>query len=180
MHTEADLIASIKAGNQQAFRKLIQHYEGQVRSTVAGMLGPNADTDDLTQEVFIRFFKAAKNFRGDSSLGTYLTRIAINLTLNEISRQKRKLKWINGVFQGRKPTEPADASTSPERAELKDTISKALQLLEVEFRTVVILRLVDGYSVRETAEILELPEGTVASRLARAQKKLKGILKEWL
>ena len=68
----------------------------------------------------------------------------------------------------------------PGRQDMQDTLRKALQVLDPEFRAVVVLRLIDGYSVRETAEILGLPQGTVASRLARGQQKLREILKKWL
>ncbi|MBK7871042.1 MAG: sigma-70 family RNA polymerase sigma factor [Saprospiraceae bacterium] len=77
------------------------------------------------------------------------------------------------------PIEEADNCVDPERHDIRDAVQKALQLLEPDFRMVIILRLIDGYSVKETAEMLQLPQGTVASRLARAQEKLKDILKKW-
>ena len=72
-----------------------------------------------------------------------------------------------------------DPSANPERRDTSEFVHRALQLLEPEFRSVIVLRLIDGYSVKETAAILKLPPGTVASRLSRGQKKLKDILSNW-
>lgn len=180
MHTDTDLIASTKAGNNSAFRLLVKRHESQVRSTVVGMLGDTVEADDVTQEVFIRFFRSIDKFREESTLSTYLTRIAINLSLNEIKKRQRRQKWLGNLQKDSKVHQLEDQYTSPERSELKDLIRKALLQLEPDFRTVVVLRLVEGYSVKETAEILDLPIGTIASRLARAQKKLKKILDKWL
>jgi RNA polymerase sigma-70 factor (ECF subfamily) len=180
MQSDIELIALSRKGNMLAFRQLVERHEAQVKSTVVGMLGDTPEAEDVGQEVFIRFFKALGNFRDEAALSTYLTRIAINLSLNELKKRKRKLSWLGGLKKDSPAFEMADASEDPERADLKDLLRKALKTLDADFRAVVVLRLIDGYSVRETAEILNLPEGTVASRLARAQKKLKTILSKWM
>ena len=179
MQKSLDLVDHARRGDQAAFRQLVEEHESLVRSTVVGMLGDTAEASDVAQEVFIRFFRALKDFRGEAQVGTYLSRIAINLSINELKRRQRRNRWLSLVQKdNRMPKE--DESMNPGRQDLRDALRKALQVLDPEFRAVVVLRLVDGHSVKETAEILGLPQGTVASRLARGQQKLRGILKKWL
>lgn len=174
MPNDLELIAQIKAGKQAAFSALVRRYEQTVRGTVIGMLGYTAEADDVAQEVFIRFYKSIHKFRAESTLGTYLTRIAINLSLNELKRRQRQQQRLVPIQNEQKRLlQIADPSEDPARSDNKQLIQQALQLLSEDFRTVVVLRLIDGYSVKETAAILQLPQGTVASRLARAQLKLR-------
>ncbi len=172
--TDDQAIREVLDGNHFAFRNLVQRYESQVAATVIGMLGHCPEADDVGQETFIRFYNALKSFRGDSQVGTYLTRIAINLSLNELKRRKRRFGLF--VNQDEKSPEIADKVDKIDQESNKEIIFKALENLDPDFRTVTVLRLIDGYSTAETAEILKVPQGTVLSRLSRAQKKLKEIL----
>ena len=158
----------------EAFREFVKRHESQVASTVVGMLGSCPEAEDIGQETFIRFYKALPNFRGDSEPATYLIRIAINLSLNEIKRRKRRHLFFPRSTEEVKQT-AADSFTFEDR-EASEWVHKALDQLDPKFRSVIVLRLLDGYSTRETAEILNIPEGTVLSRLSRAQTKLKEIL----
>lgn len=163
-----------------AFGQLVTRYEQQVRSTVQGMLGNTVESNDVSQEVFIRFYQALDKYRGEARLGTYLTRIAINLSLNELKRRQKKNRWLTFFQKEDKHLQLPDESADLSRYDTKDLIYKALQELEPNFRSVIVLRLLEGYSVKETAQLLSIPEGTVASRLTRAQVKLKTILKPLL
>jgi RNA polymerase sigma-70 factor (ECF subfamily) len=138
------------------------------------MIGKTLETEDIGQETFIRFYKNLKNFRGDSGVGTYLTRIAINLSLNEIKRRKRKNVLF--VIHDNENIEMAENTNEPGMKEEKDLVHKAIQNLAPKFRSVIVLRIIEGYSTQETANLLKIPVGTVLSRLTRAQKKLKEIL----
>lgn len=169
------LIDAARAGDHQAFKMLIQRYESKVAATVIGMLGQGPEADDVGQEVFIRFYKNLDQFKGESSLGTYLTRIAINLSLNAIKRRKRH-QFISLNWKDNETMELPDPDSETVYNEDALLVRKAIQKLEPGFRSVVVLRFIEGYSTRETAEILNLPEGTVLSRLSRAQKKLKSYL----
>ncbi len=139
------------------------------------MLGHTTEAEDVGQETFVRFYQSLNQFRGDSSIGTYLTRIAINLSLNEIRKRKRRrnLFFTNNenMIEGIPDTQ--DLKNQRETSKL---VHWGLQNLPPKFRSVIVLRLIDGYSTEETAKILGLPMGTVLSRLARAQMKLKEIL----
>lgn len=138
-----------------------------------GMLGNKADAEDVGQETFIRFYRSVKQYKGDSSLGTYLSRIAINLSLNAIKKRKSQ-QWLSYEDRQQTQSRTEDAYSKSDTAEL---VSKALEELNPEFRSVVALRLMQGFSTKETAKILELPLGTVLSRLSRAQEKLRKIIK---
>jgi RNA polymerase sigma-70 factor (ECF subfamily) len=179
LSTDIERIARVKAGDERAFRELVERYEGQVAATVVGMLGASAEAEDVGQEVFIRFYEALDTFRGESAVGTYLTRIAINLSLNALERRKR-MRWR---FWSRDEDENAPEEVGvdgrQERAsqERREEVQAALQELSPDFRAVVVLRMIEGYSTKETADLLDLAEGTVLSRLSRGMKKLQEILK---
>lgn len=172
--TDLELIKNIRSGDDDAFRELVKRYEPRVAATVIGMLGDCPEAEDVGQETFIRFYNSINKFRGDSSVGTFLTRIAINLSLNELKKRQRK----NTFFRRQNETDlNIAASSNPDIAnDDKEIIQKAMQKLQPKFKSVLVLRLIDGYSTSETAEILKLPTGTVLSRLARGQKKMKELL----
>jgi len=170
---QLELVRSAAEGNQGSFRELVKMLEPAVASTVIGMLGNCQEAADIGQETFIRFYKALKNFRGDSDVKTYVTRIAINLSLNEIKRQKRRRVLF--AFDS-EMSDKGSEDVNFKNQEIMSSVQDALTQLKPKFRSVVVLRLIDGYSVRETGEILGIPEGTVLSRFARAQKRLKELL----
>ena len=177
--TDEELLAGARAGDQRAFRQIIERYEGKVAATVVGMLGSGPDADDVGQETFIRFFKAMDRFRGDSSLGTYLTRIAINQSLKAL---KRRRSWHERFFSRDDETlsleEPGvrDEETI-EVADRRRIVHRALQRLNPDQRAVAVLRFMEGHSTRDTAAILGIPEGTVMSRLSRATDRLGELLR---
>ena len=172
---ERDLVARLKDGDEAAVRELIGRYEGPVAATVIGILGHGPDVDDIGQETFIQFLRSLPRFRGESTIRAYLTRIAINLSLNEL-RRRRKIDR----FQAVEPAEgEADVPSAPDRPGADDVrfaVRQGLDRLEPKYKAVIVLRLVEGFSTRETAKILGLPQGTVLSRLSRGQDKLKAVL----
>ena len=179
--TDEELVLAAKVGDADAFKELVKRYEPRVAATVIGMLGKCPEADDVGQETFIRFYYGLKKFRGDSSVATYLTRIALNLSMNELKRRKRKDSLF--IKKTKNPDENfivPDTICSIEHEEEKFFVLKAIQQLEPKFRSVVVLRLIEGYSTDETAKILKIPLGTVLSRLARAQKKLKDLLTHYM
>ncbi|NOZ62139.1 MAG: sigma-70 family RNA polymerase sigma factor [Calditrichaeota bacterium] len=176
--TDAALLEKIRAGDEEAFREVVKKYEPRVAAIVIRMLGNSPEADDVGQETFIRFFNAANQFRGDASIATYLTRIAMNLSLNELKRKKRRSFF--SLSHGDEEFDVPYQDRSGEISEAKELVEKALSKLEAKFRAVVVLRLIEGYSTTETSEILGLPTGTVLSRLARGQKKLKQIIEHYL
>ncbi|MCH7658314.1 MAG: sigma-70 family RNA polymerase sigma factor [Bacteroidetes bacterium] len=180
-YNDSELIEKAKCGEDAAFEELVGRYEQQVANTVKGMLGDNAAAEDVGQETFIRFYRSLEKFRGDSALGTYITRIAINLSLNEIKKQKKVISLFHRKnVDDVKEIDLPDQRNRESESESKDLVDKALQNLKPEFRMVVVLRMLQGYSTKEAASILNVPIGTVLSRLARAQKNLRRILKPFI
>jgi len=173
--TDEELLRCARDGNVVAFGELVRRYESKVATTIIGMLGQCDEADDIGQETFIRFYNALKSFRGDSAIGTYITRIAINLSLNELRRRERRRFLFKRNDPGNEAEEPV-AEGSIDRFEEKEIIRRAMETLSPKFRAVVTLRFVEGYSTEETAEILHIPIGTVLSRLRRAQRKLQSVL----
>jgi RNA polymerase sigma-70 factor (ECF subfamily) len=172
---EDALIAAAREGDHDAFKELLRRYEPVVARTVIGMLGNCAEAEDIGQETFIRLYKALPDFRGDSSLRTYLTKIAMNLSLNELKRRKRRFLRFS-----KKPVEDYHDIADDRQRKGEDVDEErvwlAIRELDEKFRSVVVLRLMDGYSTEETARILGVPVGTVLSRLSRAQRKLRDLL----
>jgi RNA polymerase sigma-70 factor (ECF subfamily) len=174
---EGELLARARAGDAGAFRTLVERYQGVVAGVVIGMLGPGDDADDVGQETFIRFHSALGQFRGEAQLGTYLRRIAMNLSLNALKRRRRQRLRLVSRDQSATPLpEPAVEANDPESAERRDVVRAAVGQLDEKHRAVVVLRMLDGLSTDETAAVLKLPPGTVMSRLARAMDELERLL----
>ena len=173
--SDAELIARAREGDDRAFQALVERYEGAVAATAIGMLGDGDDADDVGQETFIRFHRALGSFRGESSLKTYLVHIAMNLSLNALRRRRRLL----ARFVSRDETEIDAPAPSPgpdgevDALELRAFVRAAVARLHEKHRAVVVLRMFQDCSTKETARILGVPEGTVLSRLSRAMKELE-------
>ena len=176
--SENELVKASLEGDKQAFSEIVSRYQNMVARTVKGMLGDSVFSEDIGQDVFIKLFHSLSDFRGEAKLSTYIQKIAINLTLNEIKRRKRffstfSQKGNNEMYE----FEIADSETE-EKKEASELVGKALMSLDPKFRIIVAMRMLQGYSTKETAEILDLPLGTVLSRLSRAQEQMKNILRK--
>ena len=177
---EQRLVTRARHGNRAAFREIVERYEGLVAATVINMLGRGPEAEDVGQQTFIRFYKALDQYRGEGGLAPYLTRIAVNLSLNALDKRKRRRKrFVSREASER--IEPAfDGARDLRRFDEEELVHKAIQQLNPTHRSVIVLRLINGYSTRETAEMLDVPVGTVLSRLYRAQEKLRQILAPYL
>jgi RNA polymerase sigma-70 factor (ECF subfamily) len=167
------LVSASKNGDPSAFKELVERYESKVAGVVKSMLGDTTEATDVGQEVFIRFYEALDRFKGESAVSTYLVRIAINLSLNEIKRRKRK------KFLFISTDAAIEVKADEGSVDLKEIVDHEISQLDADHRSVVVLRMIEGYSTEETSEILGIPLGTVLSRLSRAQKKLKVVLSKY-
>jgi len=175
---ETELVRAALDGDKKAFGEIVTRYRKMVARTVKGMLGDSVFAEDIGQEVFIKLYYSLSEFRGEAKLSTYIQRIAVNLTLNEIKRRKRFFSMFSQKGNNEMHEfEVADSDTA-ERREASEIVNKALLALDPKFRIIVMMRMLQGYSTKETAEILDLPLGTVLSRLSRAQEQLKNILEK--
>jgi RNA polymerase sigma-70 factor, ECF subfamily len=178
-YTELDESGLVKAaieGDKGAFGEIVERYRRMVARTVKGMLGDSVFSEDIGQEVFIKLYQSLPDFRGDSKLSTYIQRIAVNLTLNEIKRRKRFFSMFSQSGNNEMHEYDVADHDTQERRDASEIVNKALQAMDPKFRIIVTMRMLQGYSTKETAEILDLPLGTVLSRLSRAQEQLKEIL----
>jgi RNA polymerase sigma-70 factor, ECF subfamily len=187
---EAALIAELQAGSEEAFAWLIAHYHQPIFSLLARMSHDRADAADLTQEVFVKVFRGVGRFHGESSLRTWIYRIA----LHEASNQRR---WWMRHKQREIPIEQEmtescsgvpvklkemliDPGESPVEmamhAENRARVEAALSLVPEPFRTTLILRDIEGFVYEEVAEMQGVNLGTVKSRLVRGRACLKAIL----
>lgn len=182
--TDADVIAAVKAGDTGAFAILVRRYEPIVAATVIGMMGPTADAEEVGQETMIKLFRSLDQFKGEAKLSTYLTRIAVNASLDALRRRQRGLKRF---FSPPPETDganwqddlPCDSDHGRD-FENRQAVEYALMKLKPEFRAVAVLRLMQGLTVEEVSHLLQIPEGTVLSRLSRAKTQLADVLRKEL
>ena len=125
---DSQILQQIKNGRTDAYKQLILKYESLVASTVIGMIGNCSDAEDIGQEVFIRFYKAINNFRGDSTIGTYLTRIAINLSINELNKRKRRNLFFKS--NNEQNLDVIDIESKSDYDDSTEFVQKAIQKLE--------------------------------------------------
>ena len=173
---EDELVKACLNGDKNAFGEIVNRYQKMVARTVKGMLGDSVFAEDIGQEVFINLYHSLSEFRGEAKLSTYIQKIAVNLTLNELKRKKRFFSLFSQKANNEMHEfEIADYDTQ-ERNEAAEIVNKALMAMDPKFRIILTMRMLQGYSTKETAEILDLPLGTVLSRLSRAQEQLRNIL----
>jgi len=179
------LLARARNGDISAFESLIEGYQKKVFNIALRMIGDYEDANDLAQEVFIRIYKSIKGFKEQSSFSTWVYRITTNVCLDELRKRKNKnvvsldddIKFDDSEMKRQvedvKPTPEAVV----ERDETRRIVSDAISKLSSEHRTAIILRDIQGFSYEEISRIINCPEGTVKSRINRARKALKEILK---
>jgi RNA polymerase sigma-70 factor (ECF subfamily) len=168
--SDEDLLrAFVSEGDQDALETLLRRHEARVYGLAYRTLGNRADALDATQEVFLKVIRKGRLFRRRSAFSTWLYRLTINLCTDMLRRQARRNEVIGGV----ETEAPAEASV----AERLD-VEAALKSLPEDQRVVLVLRDIYGLTYAEIAETLEVPEGTVKSRIARGREALAGLLGE--
>lgn len=183
--------AKVSSSAQHSFERLIRRHEDRVYCLSLRLLGDPDRALDVTQETFVRALQGLKDFRGESTFSTWLCRIAINLCYSERRRDgRRRLRNLGELLddpsaepRGRslllddRAREPIEASESRELGAL---VREAVASLEEELRFVVVLRDLEQLSYEEVAAALEIPVGTVRSRLHRARDVLRQRLRRWI
>lgn len=178
--SDDELLARARQGDDGAFRTLMERHEQTVAVTVVAMMGRTSEVDDVMQDVFIQFYRSLDRFRGDASVRTYLKRIAVNRALDALRRRKRFLgRFLSRDDETISLVETASGTPPLEQDERDRLVHQAIATLPPKYRAVVTLRLIDGFSTEETAQMLGIPYGTVLSRLSRANQKLKHFLQPY-
>jgi RNA polymerase sigma-70 factor (ECF subfamily) len=184
---EADLalVERVKRGDKAAFDLLVLKYQSRIINLVMRFVRNQTDAQDVTQEAFIKAYRALPNFRGDSAFYTWLYRIAVNTAKNYLAIQANRR--LPEVEQDVSEMEQIDDGTAlkeletPENMllarEIQNTVVRAIENLPDDLRTAITLRELDGLSYEEIAEAMDCPIGTVRSRIFRAREAIDRLLK---
>jgi RNA polymerase sigma-70 factor (ECF subfamily) len=164
---EADLLAACRRQDIRAFEQLYHAHGARLKSIAYHMLGNRQDAEDAVQETFVKLYKAIAGFHSESSLGTWMCRIAINVCYDLARKRKRE--------QAPEETERAAPGGQPA---LRAAVNQALRRIHPRHRMVFLLFEVEGLRHAEIASILEIPEGTSKAWLFEAKKELKRMLTE--
>lgn len=165
------------ADPKPAFEEQIALYEQRIYNVCLRMMRHPQDAMDMTQETFLKAWRAWSGFRGQSAVGTWLHRVAVNTCLDELRRRK-KIRRVSLQELQESGWEPSDEEALNVAARLadKELVREALQRLRADHRTVIVLRDMEGYSYDEIALLLRCPVGTVRSRLSRGRSELMKLL----
>jgi RNA polymerase sigma-70 factor, ECF subfamily len=177
------LITAFQGGDRDVYRILVERHQERIRNLLFSIFHDRNFIDDLAQEVFIKAYQALPNFRFEASFYTWLYRIAVNKSRDELRKKKiRRFFSFQTLDEGIEKEIHAQLSVAPENKDLQEIIALGLQTLPEKFRTAVILKDIDGLSYDEIAEVMQCELGTVKSRISRARamlrKSLKPILEE--
>jgi RNA polymerase sigma-70 factor, ECF subfamily len=171
------ILARLAAGDITALEETYHLYGNRVFRVCFGILGRLADAEDATQEVFLRAFEQAGKFSGGSRYSTWLLRLAANHTLNIVKAAGRR----NRLSAPLREDAISDLPSPDDHAignERRDEVARLLQELPLEQRQVIVLREMEGLSYSELAQVLEVPVGTITSRLIRGRDRLRTLVEE--
>ncbi|MDE6107513.1 MAG: sigma-70 family RNA polymerase sigma factor [Oscillospiraceae bacterium] len=182
--TETELVQAARSGDQSAFAQLVKDNQAMVYSLAYRMTGNHEDAADLTQEAFLNAWRGLNSFDGRSSLSTWLYRLTSNACIDFLRREKRRVALSitldNSEEDEERQADLPDDRYSPERElerkEAAQAVQRGLCALSPEHREVLILRELEGLSYMEIAQVLNIEEGTVKSRIARARLALRDFL----
>lgn len=174
------LLLALKSGDHHAQKQVVDDFQVKVYNICYSMVGNRHDAEDLTQDVFIEVLKNIDKFRGESKIGTWIYRIAVNKSLNLIRSNNKKRFWsqIDELlsFKAEQNDEPFINDMQLENIEQKLLIHKAISSLPANQRLAFSLNKIDDMSYNEVAEIMNIGHSAVESLIHRAKKKLQKIL----
>lgn len=180
------LVRRARRGDGEAMSQLVKRYQDRVYNAVYRMCGHEADALDLTQSTFLKAFAAIGRFESRSGFYTWLFRIAVNLTLSHrrSARRRGRVLSLDAAGDGEYRDPPADEAAAPasvaaERGELRERLEAALDGLDEDFRAAVVLKDIEEMEYAEIAEVLDVPIGTVKSRIHRGRTMLRKMLGEY-
>lgn len=180
--TDSELIERSKRGDHSAFEALFNRHQKRVYNLIYRMVGNEQDAADLTQEVFVRVYNSLHTLKTGEALLGWLRTVAVNITRDHVRKMARTIRAesLDSKVQlddGEVEREIEDWSENPERTfhrkDMQEAVQRALNSLSDDHRTVVALHHIEGVDVKEIADMMKLPVGTVKSRLARAREELK-------
>jgi RNA polymerase sigma-70 factor (ECF subfamily) len=170
---DAALLAGVVEGDQEAFATLMRRHEDRVFAVCLRLMGSRAAALDASQETFLTLYRKASQYQATAAVGTWLYRITVNTCYDLLRKEKRRRSERIPEHIDPVDTAAQDPYTS---VELRPSIEDALAQLSPEFRSVVVMADVQGFSLPEVSQTLQLPLGTVKSRLFRARRQLAATL----
>ena len=187
---EAAFVAELQAGSEEAFAYLLAVYQNPTYNLISHIVESGTDAADVLQEVFVKVFKGIKQFHGESSLKTWIYRIAVHEASNHRRGWLRR-HWheVFSLDEARAGCDVAVAESGGlpetpyqtlEQVERQEVVRRALASLAQPYRSVLVLREIEGLSYEEIGQVLGIAEGTVKSRLMRGRELLKRKLASWL
>ncbi|MET0390194.1 MAG: sigma-70 family RNA polymerase sigma factor [Polyangiales bacterium] len=187
-HEDDALVERAQAGDRVAFQALFEKYKHRVYAVALGVVKRPEDAADVVQDAFIKVHKHLGTFQGTSSFYTWLYRIVMNLGIDHVRKHRKIVEWGDDVpidqAAGDRTLVPKVADANPRstivRRELSEKIRQALDTLPEIHRAVIVLREVEGLTYEEIAEVLEVPKGTIMSRLFHARRKMQDQLQPYL
>lgn len=179
------LVKKSQTGDVESFELLISSYDKKAYNIAYRVMGNEEDAKDMAQEALLRVFRSIKDFKGQSSFSTWLYRIVTNVCLDELRRRKNDkhisidstIQTENGEMHMELCSDKETPESVYERVEQRELIKKAIQELNDEYRSVIVLRDIQGFSYDEISTMLECSLGTVKSRINRARSMLREKLK---
>lgn len=185
---DQQLVERVQSGDKHAFDLLVTKYQRKLARLLSQFIRDPAEVEDVTQEAFIKAYRALPSFRGDSAFYTWLYRIGVNTAKNFLVSQGRKLPTVQGFDN--EETENLEENVllkeinTPESElmsqQIAQTVNQTLDALPEELRTAIVLREIDGLSYEEIANIMNCPIGTVRSRIFRAREAISEQLRPLL
>lgn len=177
METDQVLIARVIDGDNASFDILVTRYRDRIYRVLRQMLRDGQEAEDLAQEVFVRAYHGLRRFRGECNFFTWLYRIAANVLYTQTRRAARRREIHDRagreIVRSSACLTPADHA---EREEIREWVRRALPHIDPRLREVLVLRDIEGYEVEEVARMLQVPKGTVKSRLFRAREDLRRLI----
>ena len=181
--TDQQLVEKVQRGDKNAFNLLVVRYQHKVMHLVGRYVKSSGDVADVTQEAFIKAYRALPSFRGDSAFYTWLYRIAVNTAKNYLVSQGRKPPGSDIDAQEADYYDGGEAlhdNSTPERSllsnEIEATLFKVVDKLPDDLRMAITLREMEGLSYEEIAAVMECPVGTVRSRIFRAREEIDKVI----
>jgi len=177
------LIAECLKGRTAAYGELVRRYQDRLFNTVLRLVDNSDDALDVVQEAFLSAYQSLETFKGDAQFFTWMYRIAMNAAIS-LKRKRRVVLSIESGSKGDLSIDPVDESTfnqpgeSLEKQEEEAQLQQALQRLSPDHRAVLILKDIEGEKYETIAEIMEIPIGTVRSRLHRARMELRDLMQK--
>jgi RNA polymerase sigma-70 factor (ECF subfamily) len=178
---DAELVRRAVARDETAIRAIMQSNNRRLYRLARGILRNDSEAEDVVQETYFRAFTHLQDFRGDSTLATWLARIAMNEALGRLRRQRPGVEWTSlppgtleaQIIQFPLSAPPEDPEKSMAQREIQHVVEQAIDELPEAFRIVFITRVIEGMNIEETADILGLKPETVKTRLHRARTMLR-------